>query len=141
MMIALLIPGTRTAVRGVVREFNKHVLNPLILTLAGRRYWYAARVEHVGRRSGRAYATPVVATKVHDGFVIPLPYGTSVDWLRNVQAAGGATLVASGRRYLLSAPEVYETGNIFPQLPSSEQTRSRVWRIGHWLKVAATPAN
>src|SRR4051812_10622879 len=31
------------------------------------RHWYAARLEHVGRRSGRAYAMPVVARRVPGG--------------------------------------------------------------------------
>ena len=127
----------RSGVRDAVREFNKHVLNPVMLTLAGRPYWYAARLEHVGRRSGRTYATPVVASELPGGFVVPLPYGTGVDWLRNLQAAGSATLVVHGRRYALTEPEVYRTCNIYPELPSREQIRSRLWRIDHFVKVAA----
>ena len=37
-----------------VRQFNKHVLNPVMRLAAGRRHWYAAALHHVGRRSGRA---------------------------------------------------------------------------------------
>jgi hypothetical protein len=52
------------------------VLNPLILTVAGRRHMaLAAVVHHRGRRSGRAYATPVGAGPTTDGFVIPLTFG------------------------------------------------------------------
>jgi deazaflavin-dependent oxidoreductase (nitroreductase family) len=83
----------RPAVLDEVRRFNRRVLNPAMLHLAGRRHWYAARLEHVGRRSGLARATPVVARPLRAGFAVPLPYGTDVDWLRNIQASGRATLV------------------------------------------------
>jgi hypothetical protein len=36
-----------------VRQVNKRVANPVMLRLAGRRYWYAAAIHHRGRRSGR----------------------------------------------------------------------------------------
>ena len=36
-----------------VRVFNKHVLNPVMKLVAGRKYWYAGVIEHTGRRSGK----------------------------------------------------------------------------------------
>ena len=47
-----------------VRAFNKRLLNPLMLRLAGRKYWYASVIEHTGRRSGKHYATPVATERV-----------------------------------------------------------------------------
>ncbi len=70
------------AVLDRVRMFNKRVLNPFTMRMAGRKYWYASVIEHTGRRSGTEYATPVVAEAVPDGFIIPLPYGVGVDWAR-----------------------------------------------------------
>ncbi len=58
-------------VRDAVRSFNRHVLNPVMLLMAGRRRWYAAAIVHRGRRSGRRYTTPVVAEKVGDGIIVP----------------------------------------------------------------------
>lgn len=140
-MAMRLVHRPGVGVGDAVKVFNKHLLNPAMLTLAGRQHWYAARLEHVGRRSGRPYATPVVAHAVPGGFVIPLPYGTHVDWLRNLQAAGEAVLVMQGRRYSLSAPQVLETSEVYADLPHREQIRSRIWRIGHWLHVSGTPAD
>ena len=87
-----------------VRISNKYLLNPLMKRLAGRRHWYAAAVRHTGRRSGKQYVTPVVADRVPDGFVIPLPYGTRVDWLQNVLAAGRAAVWAEGQSYDVVQP-------------------------------------
>jgi len=88
-----------TPVTNAVRVFNKYVLNPAMLNLAGRKHWYAALIRHTGRRSGKHYATPVVADRFADGFILPLPYGTGVDWLRNVLAAGRATVRVGGENF------------------------------------------
>src|SRR5690349_9785296 len=69
----------------VTRRFN--------MDSAGTPGAYATIVQHVGRKSGRTYETPVRATTSDDGFVITLPYGTDSDWVKNVMAAGKATLV------------------------------------------------
>lgn len=71
-------------------------------------------VHHVGRRSGRAYETPVVAVGQDDGFLIALPYGDRTDWMKNVLANGKATVVTHGRTYPVDQPQV---------LPMNEATR------------------
>lgn len=89
-----------------VRRLNRRFLNPAMMRFAGSAHWYASAVHHVGRRSGRAYSTPVVAERVGDHFLIPLPYGTEVDWCANVLAAGGCTLERRGARYRVTAPVI-----------------------------------
>jgi deazaflavin-dependent oxidoreductase (nitroreductase family) len=76
------------------------------MPLAGKR-WNPifAVVEHLGRTSGRYYATPVAARRVADGFVISLAFGAQVDWYRNLQNAGGGTIRWRGRPYRVTAPE------------------------------------
>lgn len=118
-----------------VRTFNKHVLNPVMLYLAGRRYWYASVIRHTGRRSGRHFATPVVAVPVEDGFIIPLPYGTDVDWLRNVQEAGEAVVTNSGQDYNVFEPEIIDAQTAGPQLPSRRAQTYRWFGIEQFLKV------
>jgi len=133
--VAAMRSGSRPLV-DVVRQATKRVLNPVMLRLAGRRHWYAARVEHVGRRSGRPYATPVVAVPVEGGFAIPLPYGDGVDWLRNVLAAGEATVVLDGVRHRVTQPVVVPSGAVLAQVPPDWGTRTRIYRIRHWLRVS-----
>ncbi|PFG38809.1 deazaflavin-dependent oxidoreductase (nitroreductase family) [Georgenia soli] len=129
--------GPRT--KHAVARFNKRVLNPAMLRLAGRRHWYTSVLRHTGRRSGRAFATPVVAVPVDGGFVVPLPYGQKVDWLRNVRAAGRAVLTCRGTTYDVSGPEVLDAAVVMPML---EPRYQRVWRrydIEHFLRVRAVP--
>src|SRR6478609_5333099 len=85
-VIALAIVAVRFQIRPVldaIRRFNRRYYNRLILMFAGERGQLYSVVRHVGRRSGQRYETPVVAEPVDDGFIIALPYGSEVDWLRN----------------------------------------------------------
>jgi deazaflavin-dependent oxidoreductase (nitroreductase family) len=63
-------------------------------------------LHHRGRRSGRLYATPVVARQTADGFLVPLTWGEQADWCRNVLAAGSATLQVHGTTHRLIEPHL-----------------------------------
>lgn len=80
--------------------------NRLTLPLAGSR-WNPifSVVEHLGRRSGRSYQTPIAARRIQNGFVIALAFGAQVDWHRNLVVANGGTLRRQGVRYPVAAPE------------------------------------
>lgn len=97
-----------------LRWYHKRA-RPVEMRSAGKRSKAAAAVHHVGRRSGKHYVTPVWAHRVGDRFFIGLPYGTGVDWCRNVLAAGGGAVEHDGVRYdvvaplIVSAPDAPET--------------------------------
>lgn len=77
-------------------RFNRKATNPLMRRIAGRAPFMAI-VVHRGRRSGRRYETPVLAFSSGPRVTIALTYGADVDWLKNVRAAGGCTLIQRGR--------------------------------------------
>lgn len=118
-----------------VRVFNKHVLNPMMMLVAGQKYWYAGVIEHTGRHSGRTYTTPVVIDRVSDGFVIPLPYGTEVDWLRNVLAAGNATLRVHGETCRAVEPQIVDAATASTQLSPRRQREFGRFGIKNYLKL------
>jgi deazaflavin-dependent oxidoreductase (nitroreductase family) len=126
------------AVLDPLRHANNKLLNPPMLHLAGRRHWYAAKVEHVGRRSGRRYETPVIAVPVQGGLAIPLPYGQDTDWCRNVRAAGGGVVVREGRRHAVSEPEVVPTNRMREQLPAFWRRSTAPYGIVSWLRMKAS---
>jgi len=111
-LVLIAIVWMRTMHQPWFREklirFNKQILNPTALKIAGRRSSVYATLKHVGRRSGRAYTTPVVAKPFGDGFVIPLPYEASVDWCRNVQATGTCRLIWNEQEYAMERPEIIQ---------------------------------
>ena len=119
----------------LIRASNKHLLNPLMLRLAGRRYWYASVIKHTGRRSGRSYRTPIVVDSVDDGFIVPLPYGTDVDWVRNILNAKRATVIHQGRTYQVRAPEIIAATQALPLLPPARRRTFERVSIEHFLRV------
>ena len=80
---------------------------PLTRPISGRRFFplYGV-IHHVGRTSGRPYATPVVVREAGGAYFVPLPFGERTDWLRNALAAGGARLTWKGRDRWLANPAV-----------------------------------
>lgn len=89
-----------------VRGFVTHRFNPLVtrLGLVGGRRSPWGYIEHVGRRSGRVYRTPVLPTFVGEFAYIPLPYGPNVDWARDVRMAGTCRLQVHDMIYELDDP-------------------------------------
>lgn len=124
--------------QSLIRANNKYLLNPLMRRLAGRRWWYAGIVEHTGRRSGKHYSTPVVADRVGDHVLIPLPYGTQVDWVRNVLTAGEATVVNKGQTYRVVSPELIDSTQALPLLPRDRRRTFERVSISHFLRATIT---
>ncbi len=99
-------------------RYNKKTQNPATLKkIAEGRSSVHAAVKHVGRRSGRSYTTPVVAMPLGDGFVIPLVYGSSGDWCRNVMAAGTCRLIWKEQEYTLEQPEIIQQSQALKAFP------------------------
>jgi deazaflavin-dependent oxidoreductase (nitroreductase family) len=86
-------------------RFNRKVTNPIARSLVTRVSGWGL-VVHRGRRSGRAYRTPVAVFGRPDGVVIALTYGLGAEWVRNVLAAGGAVVERGDRRTRLVNPRV-----------------------------------
>jgi deazaflavin-dependent oxidoreductase (nitroreductase family) len=100
-----------------IRYFNREILNPFTLSFAGRPHSPYVIVQHVGRKSGREYHTPVVAMSTDEGFVIPLPYGDHVDWCRNLLAAEGGLIASQGHAYRICDPQVIGTSEGLAAFP------------------------
>jgi deazaflavin-dependent oxidoreductase (nitroreductase family) len=104
--------------------------------LAGR--WFFglwAIVHHVGRRSGTAYATPIVALHRPGTFLIPLPFGPSTQWPRNVLAADGCRLRWKGRDYATVDPEIVDWNTAEPLVGSLLRVVIPVVGIKNFLRL------
>ena len=106
VILGLLHEAGRKRLLPLLRPLLKGVINPRTLRAVARGESHYAVVHHVGRRSGRAYQTPVEAYRTAEGTLILLPYGPVTDWCRNVLAAGQCTVTLKGEDLALSAPEV-----------------------------------
>ena len=96
--------------QGLAR-FNRHVTNPIQRMWAG---WLPpfGIVEHVGRRSGKSYRTPVNVFSADvdgkPGVAIVLTYGPDRDWLKNLKAGGGR-MRRNGKTFGIADPKVVTT--------------------------------
>jgi deazaflavin-dependent oxidoreductase (nitroreductase family) len=89
-----------------LRPFTTHVFNRLSRLFAGWMPGFGI-IEHAGRKSGKAYRTPMNVFRHGDGWVFALTYGSDVQWVRNVLASGGCTLLTLGRRHQLVNPRLF----------------------------------
>ena len=66
-----------------VARFNRRITNPMAVSFGG---WAPLQgtLEHVGRKSGKSYRTPLNIFETDDGFVIPIGYGLESHWVQNV---------------------------------------------------------
>jgi deazaflavin-dependent oxidoreductase (nitroreductase family) len=131
--------ATLTMTRPGVLNLAK-LVNPLVLRLAGTRFLPLYGVlEHRGRRSGKLFHTPVVVRPTPDGFVVPMPWGESTDWYRNVQAAGGCTIRWKGRDYVMIQPEVIDAPTARNAFPAVQWAGMRRFGIQQCLRLRAAP--
>jgi deazaflavin-dependent oxidoreductase (nitroreductase family) len=86
-------------------RFNRHVTNPIQRIWAGHAPTFAI-LEHVGRKSGRPFRTPLTVFSTDEGVAILLSYGPDRDWLKNITAAGGGRLKRYGSTFAVADPRV-----------------------------------
>ena len=79
-----------------VAKFNRRITNPLAVRF-GRWAPLNGTLEHVGRKSGKTYQTPLNIFETADGFVIPIGYGLESHWVQNALAGGPLTVHKAGR--------------------------------------------
>lgn len=118
-----------------VVAFSRWVVNPRQLRRAGRPGSFASIIRHLGRRTGRPYETPVGVVPDGDAFLIVLPYGRGTQWLRNVLAAGEATLVTEGRTYLVDRPEVIATADVAGRFSRADQRSFKLFAANDCLRL------
>ena len=110
------------------------VLNRFVTRIAGRRYVpLYVLLRHKGRRSGRAFATPVVGLRVPGGFAIPMAFGEGADWYRNIVAAGRATIRQHGTEHQLSEPAPIDPDSAASPFPGWQRPVFRALGIRRFL--------
>ena len=91
-------------------------------------------VEHVGRRSGQQYRTPVNVFRRSGGFTVALTYGSDSQWTKNVLAAGTASIVRLGRTHKVVNPRVIVDPTRSP-VPLPVRLPLRLFNVTEFLLV------
>jgi deazaflavin-dependent oxidoreductase (nitroreductase family) len=117
----------------VIRPFTTHVFNPISRRFARWLPWFGI-LAYRGRKSGTAYRTPLNVFRHGDDWVFALTYGSDVQWVKNVLAAGEATLEKGRKRIRLVEPELL----VDPErrlMPFPVRQVLRVMRVSEFLRM------
>lgn len=97
------------------------------------------RLEHQGRRSGRLFSVPLAPRRTADGFVVALPFGPDVEWVRNTFASGTATMIWKGHRHPLRSPELIDLETASGAFPGLLKRIVRTAGIEHFIRFQDAP--
>jgi deazaflavin-dependent oxidoreductase (nitroreductase family) len=131
-------PRTRRVIRSVAR-----LVNPVVLRIAGRRHMpVVGIIHHRGRNTGRPYATPLgIRPATADGFVMPLTFGESAGWYRNIVAAGWCVITWRGADHTVASPVIVDRATALPAFPRYERLALRAIRINDFVWLHDAPAS
>jgi deazaflavin-dependent oxidoreductase (nitroreductase family) len=118
-------------------RINRRVVNPIQRRYAGIIPGHGI-VEHVGRRSGAHYRTPVLVFRSPGGFAMIVGYGLRSDWLQNLLAAQGGELEHRRHHYVLSRPRLLHGEAAYGLLPAAVRRFARRVGVEGVLQVDAT---
>lgn len=126
------IPRTR-----FIRPFATHVLNPFMRLFVHRLPGFAV-ISYRGRKSGKAYRTPLNVFRDGDDYIFALTYGSQAEWVRNVLAAGSAELQVGRKTVHVTDPEVFvdPKGRL---LPLPVRMLMRPLRVSEFLRMRPVP--
>ena len=116
-----------------VTRVNKRFLNKGMVHLAGHG-WFV-ELEHTGRRSGRTYHVPMMAFDRGDVVTIALTYGSGVDWLANLRAAGGGRMHLRGSILELGMPRDLDEAEGLARMPQPPRTLLPVLGCHEYVEV------
>lgn len=89
----------------------------------------------MGRKSGRLYQTPVIATFYGETIIISLSYGEKVDWLRNILAQGGCEIFHDRKWLPATHPAVIDADTAYSMLPENRSKVYRRFKVEKFLRM------
>ncbi|MFI9485835.1 nitroreductase family deazaflavin-dependent oxidoreductase [Promicromonospora sp. NPDC052451] len=122
----------------MIRRLGRWGTNHGMARSAGEPGSSTALIRHVGRRSGAPYVTPIGVLPMDGEFLVYLPYGPEVDWLRNLRAAGSAELRVDGITHTVS-PRMVEPTEALAYLSARERRSTRLFGITDFLALRRVP--
>jgi deazaflavin-dependent oxidoreductase (nitroreductase family) len=120
------------------RHIATRFVDPVLRPIAG---WLPAFgiVTHVGRTTGRVYRTPVNVFRRGDACLFFLTYGSDVQWVKNIVAAGTCSLRTGGKDIDLTDPEVITDPELRPAPPVARFIERRVAGVTEYLRMRIAP--
>ncbi len=137
--LALALRSGNRRVIDAIRSANRSLVNPVMLRTAGQEGSFMAVVHHRGRTTGIQYATPVIGVEGEGGYLIPLTYGTGVDWLQNLMAAESGSIEVDGEMHPVFAPSAVRIEDVSDQLTARVRTACRLFGVTELAQLEVAP--
>jgi deazaflavin-dependent oxidoreductase (nitroreductase family) len=120
-----------------MRPLTLRVVNPVTRLFAGRVPGFGI-LEYRGRKSGKSYRTPLNVFRNGNEYLFALTYGSDVQWVRNVLAAGEATLQLRGRTVRLTDPRLF-VDPARSQMPQPVRAFLGLMHVTEFLSLVSEP--
>jgi deazaflavin-dependent oxidoreductase (nitroreductase family) len=119
------------------RRVVVRVVNPATRLVAGWLPGFGI-LTYRGRKTGRLYHTPINVFPHDDEYIFVLTYGSDVQWVKNVMAAGGCSIRVRGHDIQLVQPEliVDPTRRLWPG-PGLLRIIGRLGGVTEFLRMRA----
>ena len=116
------------------RHVATRYADPILRPLASRAPFFGV-ITHRGRTSGRTYRTPINVFRRGDDYLFFLTYGSDVQWVKNVLAAGSCSLETQGKVVRLVEPELIIDPELRPAPPLVRFIEGRIAGVTQYLRM------
>jgi deazaflavin-dependent oxidoreductase (nitroreductase family) len=120
--------------RPLANRYLNRVTSPLAKRLPG-----FAILTHRGRTTGRTYRTPINVFRRGDDYFFFLTYGSDVQWVKNVLAAGSCSVETRGGVVELVEPELITDPELRPAPPQVRFIERRIAGVTQYLRMKIAP--
>jgi deazaflavin-dependent oxidoreductase (nitroreductase family) len=119
------------------RHVATRYVNPVTRHVARRLPTFGV-LTHRGRKTGRAYRTPINVFRQGEQYYFFLTYGSDVQWVKNVIAAGSCSLETRGRVVRLVDPELITDPELRPAPTVVRFVEGRIAGVTQYLRMRAS---
>jgi deazaflavin-dependent oxidoreductase (nitroreductase family) len=116
------------------RHVATHYLDPILLPIVRRLPTFGI-LTHQGRKTGRTYHTPINVFRRGDTYLFFLTYGSDVEWVKNILAAGSCSLETRGRVVMLVEPQLITDPELRLAPPVIRFVERRVAGVTQYLRM------
>ena len=119
-----------------LRRVATRYVNPITRPIAGKLPTFGILI-HQGRKTGRIYRTPINVFRRGEAYFFFLTYGSDVQWVKNVLAAGSCSLETRGRAVQLVEPELITDPELRPAPAAVRFVERRIAGVTQYLRMRA----
>jgi deazaflavin-dependent oxidoreductase (nitroreductase family) len=121
------------------RHVATRFIDPMLLPIATKLPAFGV-LTHIGRKTGRIYHTPINVFRRGDQYLFFLTYGSDVQWVKNVLAAGSCSVESRGRVVELVEPELITDPELRPAPPHVRFVERRIAGVTQYLRMRVAPS-